>query len=171
MSLLDDEPIVTIIPEVIEEPPKEEKVKKKRKVRDKEATDYVNNKEYAQALTDWVLENKDNGKRINWTPMPKYIGECIVKIVDHFALQGCWRSYSYLDEMKSEARINLIKGIHNFNINISPNAFAYSSEIVRKSFIYILDKEKNQANIRTEHINRTSIYSTDKINLHDTEEE
>lgn len=163
---LGEEPDVVFEQEIIVDKPK-----KKRKVRDKEAADYVDNKQFAQALADWVTENKDNGKRKNWTPMPHYIGDCILKIVDHFALQGCWRGYTYLDEMKSEARTNLIKGIHNYNINISSNAFAYASEIVRKSFIFINDKEKHQTNIRTEHINRQSIYSTDKINLFDSEEQ
>lgn len=173
MSLFDleDEEFEDIIEEEIPvEIVIEDKVKKKRKVRDKESEHYVDNKTFSKALSDWVNENKDNGKRKNWTPMTPYVGECIMKIVEHFALQPCWRGYTYIDEMKAEARINLIKGIHNYNINKSTNAFAYASEIVRKSFIFINDKEKHQTNIRTEHINRSSIYSTDKISLYNEEE-
>ena len=144
--------------------------KKKRVMRQKDSLDYVDNKKFAQALTDWIQENKDNGKRINWSPITPYIADCFMKIVDHYALQGCWRSYSYLDLMKSEAILNLIKGMHNFNINISPNAFAYASEVVRKSFIYILDKEKAQATLKNEQLSRQSIYNFNNIDLHDVEE-
>ena len=144
--------------------------KKKRVFRQKDSPHYVDNKIFAASLTEWIIANKDNGKRLYWTPMPRYAAECLMKIVDHFALQGCWRGYTYLDEMKSEAIINLVKGIHNYNINFSPNAFAYASEIVRKSFIYVLDKEKVQAAIRNETTNRQSIYNYNNINLNDNEE-
>ena len=144
--------------------------KKKRVFRKKDSPHYVDNKMFAQALTDWIVENKDNGKRINWTEMPRYVAECLMKIVEHFGLQGCWRGYTYLDEMKSEAIINLVKGIHNYNINFSPNAFAYASEIVRKSFIFVLDKEKAQASIKNEHISRQSLYNYNNINLGESED-
>lgn len=78
---------------------------------------------------------------------------------------------TYLDVMQSEAIINLVRGIHNFNINISPNAFSYASEIVRKSFIYVLDQEKKQASIKNEHISRSSVYNFNNINLYDQEEQ
>lgn len=139
--------------------------KKKRVFRQKDSPHYVDNKLFAQALMEWIVANKDNGKRINWTEMPRYVAECLMKIVDHFALQSCWRGYTYLDDMKDEAILNLVKGIHNYNINFSPNAFAYASEVVRKSFIYILDKEKKQANIKNEHISRSSIYNYNNIVL------
>jgi hypothetical protein len=147
-----------------------EEGKKKRVFRQKDSPHYVDNKRFASELTQWISDNKNNGKRINWTEIPTYPAECLMKIVEHFALQGCWRGYSWVDEMKSEAIINLVKGCHNFNINISPNAFAYCSEIVRKSFIYVLDKEKVQSAIKNETINRQSIYNYNNINLNDEDQ-
>jgi DNA-directed RNA polymerase specialized sigma subunit len=144
--------------------------KKKRVFRQKDSPQYVDNKLFAQSLSEWIVENRDNGKRKYWTQMPDYVAHCLVKIVTHFALQGCWRGYSYIDEMKSEATINLVKGIHNYNIAFSPNAFAYASEIVRKSFIFVLDKEKAQAAIKNEHISRQSVYNYNNINLDNDDE-
>jgi hypothetical protein len=144
--------------------------KKKRVFREKTSAHYVDNKIFATEITKWVNDNKDRGKRIEWTPMPPYIVESIIKIVEHFAHQSCWNNYSFLDIMKSEAILNCVKGIHGFKIQISPNAFSYTSEIVRKSFIYVLDKEKNQANIKNEQISRQSIYNYDKINLYNDED-
>jgi DNA-directed RNA polymerase specialized sigma subunit len=145
--------------------------KKKRVFRQKDSPHYVDNKLFAAELTAWIVSNKDNGKRLYWNEMPRYVAECLMKIVDHFALQSCWRGYSYLDEMKSEAIINLVKGIHNYNINFSPNAFAYASEITRKSFIYVLDNEKKQATLRNETVSRNSIYNYNNISLDDPDHE
>jgi hypothetical protein len=104
-------------------------------------------------------------KGIVWCPKTEY-GSFMCRRNGTIYLTG----NTYIDEMKDEARMNLIKGIHNFNINLSTNAFAYASEITRKSFIFVKDKEAHQTKLRTEHINRSSIYSTEKINLHDSEE-
>lgn len=144
--------------------------KKKRVFRQKDSAHYVDNKKFAAELTTWIVSNKNSGKRLYWSEMPRYVAECLMKIVEHFGLQSCWRGYSYLDEMKSEAIINLVKGIHNYNINFSPNAFAYASEIVRKSFLFVLEKEKAQAAIKNETVSRSSIYNYNNINLHDEEE-
>lgn len=145
--------------------------KKKRVFRQKDSVDYVDNKLFAAAITNWINENKDNGKKVNWTQMPNYIADCIIKIVDHYALKGNWRSYTYLDLMKSEAIINLVRGIHNYNINISPNAFSYATQIVTNSFRQILKDEKEQAYIKNETISRESIYNYNNINLNDSDEQ
>ena len=83
--------------------------KKKRNVRQKDSPHYVDNKIFAQAITDWIIENKENGKRKNWTPMPKYLGESILKIVDHFGLQGSWRGYCVDSETEALTKRGWLK--------------------------------------------------------------
>lgn len=145
---------------------------KKRKVAVKNENNphYVSNKDFTEAMTAWCLENrtKDGKKkpRKDWTPMPEYVAECFMKIIEHYALKGNWRGYTYIDEMKAEARLNCVKYAHNFNVD-KGNAFAYFTQYVHNSFLQILGIEKKQANIKYHEINEQSIYSLDKINLYD----
>jgi len=131
---------------------------------------YVSNKQFTAAVVAWVNENK--GKpRSEWSVIPEYVAECFMKIIDRYALKGNWRGYTYVDEMKAEARLNCIKYAHNFNPKLN-NAFAYFTQYVKNSFLQVLQLEKKQANIKYEEINNQSIYSLDRINdLYDEDQE
>jgi hypothetical protein len=144
--------------------------KQRRQKLNNDTPHYVSNKEFTEAMTAWCLENKnaDGTKkpRKDWTLMPDFIAICFMKIIEHYALKGNWRNYSYIDEMKSEARLNCIKYAHNFDTERG-NAFAYFTQYVHNSFLQILAVEKKQAVVKYHDINEQSIYSLDKINLYD----
>lgn len=143
--------------------------KKRRKRQTPDSPHYVSNKKFTEAVSNWVREN--NGKpRSEWSVIPDYVAECFMKIIDRYALKGNWRGYTYIDEMKSEARLNCCKYAHNFNPDYA-NAFAYFTQYVKNSFLQVLQLEKKQSNIKFEEINNQSIYSLDRINLYDEEQE
>ena len=57
---------------------------------------YVNNKEFTDSIAKWIEENKnkkDRKYRTDWTPMPTFVAECILKLIEHYSLKGNWRSY------------------------------------------------------------------------------
>jgi hypothetical protein len=144
---------------------------------------YVSNKQLTTELVRWLTENKHhitykevNGKQVpiynrdKWSEMPNYVAESILKLISRYALQGKYRGYTYIDEMKSEALLNCIKYCHNFDTT-KTNAFAYLTQYVTHSFWQVIAKEKHQAAIKFKSISEQSIYNNDRINLYDEEEE
>lgn len=145
------------------------KVVKKRLSRE-DNPHYVSNKEFTAAISVWITENKGKKSRKDWTQIPHFVAECFMKIIEHYALKGNWRGYTYIDEMKSEARLNCVKYAHNFDVDRG-NAFAYFTQYVHNSFLQVLANEKKQANIKFKAISEDSEYNYDKINLYDEEAE
>lgn len=152
---------------------KPEKIKiKKEKLLQKanpQAKEYLNNRDFTAAIAAWIALNKPK-PRPEWTRMPNDIGKGIMKIVDNFALKGRWRSYTYIEDMRSDAFLTVLKYIHNFNIEKSNNAFAYVTQITKFAFQQFTAKENNQANIKNKVISESSIYNFNNINLHDGDE-
>lgn len=150
------------------------KPKQVRKRRSSDNPHYIDNKEFTAAISEWVLENgkdKETRKRkarSKWTDLPDYVVECFMKLAEHYALQGNWRGYTYVDEMKAEARLNCVKYAHNFDPERG-NAFAYFTQYVTNSFLQILASEKKQADLKFGIISDNSQHCLDRINLYDEE--
>lgn len=129
------------------------KVDKRRK-RAKEH--YVNNREFSEALVEYLSAVKDveNDEDIDDIPMiPQYIGECIVKICEGLSHKPNFIDYSYRDEMVADGIENCLSKLHNFDIDREtrtglPNAFAYFTTIAFNAFIRRIKKEKKQQEIK-----------------------
>ncbi|RYF20758.1 MAG: hypothetical protein EOO77_07395 [Oxalobacteraceae bacterium] len=74
----------------------------------------------------------------------------MILLVDRISAKGNWRNYSYLDELKSKALVDLTYGGLKFDESKGNNPFAYLSQIVHNSFTTSLNAEKKQANIKEE---------------------
>ena len=125
---------------------------------------YVSNEELTKATKEWVKNKKTTGVG----PMPNFIGECVMKLVENFAHKRNFSGYTYLNDMKSEALLTCVKYAHNFNPDKSDNAFAYFTEIIKNSFKMYLNKEKYQQNIREKIVSEntsTSMYNYKNINI------
>jgi hypothetical protein len=84
----------------------------------------------------------------------KELGEMILLLVNHIAMRPNFCNYTYLDEMKSNAYFLIWKGLKNFNIERSNNAFCYFTTVTMNAFIFIINKEnaiheKNKAYLET----------------------
>lgn len=94
------------------------------------------------------LENgefcKDHGK------MTHHLASMFIKLVDRYGHRGNWRGYTYLDEMKSQALLQLSQVGLQFDESRSetPNPFAYLTQVITNSFMRILNLEKKNQNIR-----------------------
>jgi hypothetical protein len=83
------------------------------------------------------------------------LGKMLILLVDRYAEHPWWCGYSpnWLNELKSEAIVALCRGILKFNPNYAiergkkPNAFAYATTIVYRSFKSSRDKEKKHSNL------------------------
>jgi hypothetical protein len=110
---------------------------------------YVNNSDFYSALCEYLNEKKIAEQNNLPAPIiPKYIGECILKIAYKLASKGNFCNYSYKDEMVSDGIENCINYIHNFNPEKTNNPFAYFTRILWNAYILRIQKEKKQQYIK-----------------------
>jgi hypothetical protein len=69
------------------------------------------------------------------------------ELVKRISLKGKFRQYSYLDEMKSQALLQLIEMGLKFNEAKSDNPFSYYTATVINSFRRVLNQEKKQQKV------------------------
>ena len=119
------------------------------------AKQYVNNTDFLTAL----IKRKEAVIKARAKDMPlpvisSYIGACIMKICERLARSGKFRSYSYIDEMQSDALEKMVAGIDVFDVNrIAPrsgkiNPFAFFSQITWNAFLNRIEIEKKQNAIK-----------------------
>lgn len=73
-----------------------------------------------------------------------------MKLVERYSQRGNWRGYTYNDEMRSQALLQLSQVGLQFDESRSenPNPFAYYTVTVTNAFTHILNTEKKNQNIR-----------------------
>jgi len=71
-----------------------------------------------------------------------------MKLCDHYATRGNVRGYTYNDEMKGQAILQLAQIGLQFDESKSQNPFAYYTAAVTNSFVRIINIEKRNQNIR-----------------------
>lgn len=76
------------------------------------------------------------------------LGAMWMKLVDRYGQRGNWRGYSYLDEMKAQALMQLSQVGLQFDESKSNNPFSYYTSCVSTSFLKILTTEKKSQTIR-----------------------
>ena len=76
------------------------------------------------------------------------LGRSFMLLTDKYGSRYNWQGYSYLDELKSLATMQLCKTALRFNESKYNNPFAYFTQIVKMSFVQQLNAEKKHADIR-----------------------
>ena len=122
----------------------------------KRSEHYVNNKEFLAAL----IRHRENieiaeiqGKEK--PRIPRYIGECFLKIATHLSFKPNFVNYMFKEDMISDGIENCVQYIHNFNPEKSQNPFAYFTQIIHYAFLRRIQKEKKQLEIKTKIIEKT----------------
>ena len=128
----------------------------------KRSEHYVNNKEFLAALIKYredkeIAEIQGEPK----PPIPRYIGECFLKIANHLSFKPNFVNYMFKEDMISDGIENCVQYIHNFNPEKSQNPFAYFTQIIKNSFIRRIEKEKKQHYIKIK--NMQHYYMLDEI--------
>ena len=120
---------------------------KKLKKKKKEASnsDYVSNQELYDALVDYRKKSDDAENAGRKKPkLPDFIGECILKIASRLSYRPNFANYPYREEMVSDAVLNCITYIDNFDPAKSSSPFGYLTQICWFSFVRIINKEKRE---------------------------
>lgn len=73
----------------------------------------------------------------------------IMMMVDRFSKSGNWSGYTYLDDMKSSAIVQLYDVVLKFEEDKSSNPFAYMTQIISMRFTAILNSEKAQRKLKS----------------------
>jgi hypothetical protein len=76
------------------------------------------------------------------------LGRMYIKLSERYAQRSNWRGYTYIDEMKGQAILQLSQIGLQFDESKSENPFAYYTAAVTNSFTRILNIEKKNQNIR-----------------------
>ena len=124
--------------------------------RRKRSEHYVNNKEFLAAL----IKHRENieiaeiqGKEK--PRIPRYIGECFLKIATHLSFKPNFVNYMFKEDMVSDGIENCVQYIHNFNPEKSQNPFAYFTQIIHYAFLRRIQKEKKQLEIKNKILEKT----------------
>jgi hypothetical protein len=115
----------------------------------KPANNYIDNVEFTRQL----IEHKNRILEAERLGLPKprannYIGDCFLKIANNLAKRPNFFSYSYKDEMISDAIENCILYYENFDPDKSNKPFAYFTKICWYAFVRRIAKEKKQQYVK-----------------------
>ena len=124
--------------------------------RRKRSEHYVNNKEFLAALIKYREDKEIAELRGKPKPqIPRYIGECFLKIANHLSFKPNFVNYMFKEDMISDGIENCVQYIHNFNPEKSRNPFAYFTQIIHYAFLRRIQREKRQLEIKNKIIEKS----------------
>ena len=95
---------------------------------------YINNKEFHNEMVAWL----DSG-------VPK-IPDCLARkfllLVERYGNSAGWRNYTWLDEMKGDAIIDILRYAKNYNPEKYQNPLAYFTQYAWSAFVRRMYKEE-----------------------------
>jgi hypothetical protein len=86
--------------------------------------------------------SKDHGR------ITENLGQMFIKLSERYAQRPNWRGYTYIEEMKGQALLQLSYIGLKFDESKSENPFAYYTAAVTNSFTKVFNLEKESQNIR-----------------------
>jgi hypothetical protein len=86
--------------------------------------------------------SRDHGQMTN------KLAHMFIKLCERYATRSNWRGYTYNDEMRSQALLQLSQIGLQFDESKSQNPFAYYTAAITNSFTRVLNIEKRNQNIR-----------------------
>ena len=86
--------------------------------------------------------SKDHGQ------MTRKLATMFIKLCERYATRSNWRGYTYNEEMRGQALLQLSQIGLQFDESKSQNPFAYYTAAITNSFTRILNLEKKNQNIR-----------------------
>lgn len=118
-----------------------------------------------------IKEIEDNGGDVNYKL--DHFGEMIMLMMKKIATKNNYSGYTWQDEFFSDATIKILKYLHNFNPDMiskisgkKVKAFAYITQIIMNSFIFIINKHKKDKELINKLIPISEFANTDRANLY-----
>jgi len=103
---------------------------------------YIVGKSHWQGDVDTGEYNRDHGN------MTRKLAQMFMKLCERYATRSNWRGYTYNEEMRGQALLQLSQIGLQFDESKSSNPFAYYTAAITNSFTRVLNIEKKMQNIR-----------------------
>jgi len=119
-------------------------------IKKKRSEHYVNNKDFLAAMIEYkklVQKCQENGE--SPPQIPRYIGECFLKIANHLSFKPNFVNYMFKEDMICDGIENCVRYINNFDPEKSQNPFAYFTQIIHYAFLRRIQQEKKQLEIKS----------------------
>ena len=117
---------------------------------------YVNNKEFLAAIIEYKDKVALAADRGETKPViPRYIGECFLKIATHLSFKPNFVNYMFKDDMVCDGIENCVQYINNFDPAKSSNPFAYFTQIIHYAFLRRIQREKRQLEVKNKILERS----------------
>jgi len=109
----------------------------------------LENKKIREVVRSHWQGSLSNGKfSIDHGRITNKLGTMFLKLVERYSHRANWRGYTYVDEMRGQALVQLSYMGLQFNEAKSDNPFAYYTAAVNNSFTRVLNLEKRSQNIK-----------------------
>ena len=95
--------------------------------------------------------SKDHGQ------MTRKLATMFIKLCERYATRSNWRGYTYNEEMRGQALLQLSQIGLQFDESKSQNPFAYYTAAITNSFTRILNLEKKNQNIRDDMLEQAGL--------------
>jgi len=109
---------------------------------DAEKNPFVVGKSHWKGDLDTGEFSRDHGKMTN------KLAHMFIKLCERYATRSNWRGYTYNEEMRGQALLQLSQIGLQFDESKSQNPFAYYTAAITNSFTRVLNIEKKNQNIR-----------------------
>ena len=106
------------------------------------------NKPYCVGKSHWKGKLDDGEWSRDHGTMTKTLALMFMKLCERYATRSNWRGYTYNDEMRSQALLQLSQIGLQFDESKSQNPFAYYTAAITNSFTRVLNIEKRNQNLR-----------------------
>ena len=131
---------------------------------------YINNKTLYGSMIHYKNEVNESKKNEQDPPIvPRYIGESILLICSNLAKKPNFSGYTYKTDMISDAIMDCVAAVDNFDPEKTNNPFAYFTQIAWNAFIRRIQKEKKQTYIKHKNFENSFMMNelwSDAENIH-----
>lgn len=107
-----------------------------------------NGEPYVVGKSHWNGDLKNGNFDTRHGQMTPKLAHMFIKLCERYATRSNWRGYTYNDEMRSQALLQLAQIGLQFDESKSDNPFAYYTAAITNSFTRVLNIEKRNQNIR-----------------------
>ena len=107
-----------------------------------------NNEPYVVGKSHWLGDINNGCFSKEHGAMTNKLAIMFMKLCERYATRSNWRGYTYNDEMKSQALLQLSQIGLQFDESKSQNPFAYYTAAITNSFTRVLNIEKRNQNLR-----------------------
>lgn len=109
---------------------------------------YIDNNISEVARSHWDGGLKTGSFDTEHGKITNTLGTMFLKLVERYSHRANWRGYSYVDEMRGDALLQLSLVGLKFNEARSDNPFAYYTQTITNCFTRVLNSEKRMQTIR-----------------------